>query len=137
VPKNDSYKDYVRYAEHCLNITAATSDQGSRCIQREMAAEWLRLASLKSWTTLLSPGKLTNPPQVGRHEYEGSPRGEGFMPDQIAPEYKEADRRTGPNQENTERARAGVTGHNVRYVLGFGLLAVIIAFAIVYLIYFH
>ena len=57
------------------------------------------------------------------------------MPDQIAPEYKEADRRSGPNQENTERARAGVTGHNVRYVLSFGLLAVIIAFAIVYLIY--
>jgi hypothetical protein len=54
VPKNGSYKDYVRYAEHCLNMTAATSDQGSRCIQREMAAEWLRLAdairpSLKSW----------------------------------------------------------------------------------------
>ena len=57
------------------------------------------------------------------------------MPDKIAPEYKEADRRSGPNQENTERARAGVTGHNVRYVLSFGLLAVIIAFAIVYLIY--
>ena len=36
------------------------------------------------------------------------------MPDQIAPEYKEADRHTGSNQENTERARAGVTGHNVR-----------------------
>ena len=48
-----------------------------------------------------------------------------------------ADRRGGPNEENTERARAGVTGHNVRHVLSFGLLAVIIAFAIVYLIYFH
>jgi hypothetical protein len=46
------------------------------------------------------------------------------MPDQIAPEYKEADRRSGPNRENAERARAGVTGHNVRYVLSFGLLAV-------------
>jgi hypothetical protein len=64
-------------------------------------------------------------------------REEDFMPEQIAPEYKEADRRTGPNQENTERARAGVTGHNVRYVLSFSLMAVIIAFAIVYLMYFH
>jgi hypothetical protein len=64
-------------------------------------------------------------------------REEDFMPDQIAPEYKEADRRGGPNEENSERARAGVTGHNVRYVLSFGLLAVIIAFAIVYLIYFR
>ncbi len=28
-------------------------------------------------------------------------------------------------------ARAGVTGHNVRYVLGFGLAAVVIAFAVI------
>jgi hypothetical protein len=34
------------------------------------------------------------------------------------------------------RARQGVTGHNVRYVLGFGLTAIIIAFLIVYLLYF-
>lgn len=34
-------------------------------------------------------------------------------------------------------ARQGVTGHNVRYVLGFGVLAVIIAFAVVYGYYFH
>ena len=53
------------------------------------------------------------------------------MPDKRAPEYKEADRQTGPNQVSTPRARAGVTGHNVRYVLGFGLIAVIIAFVIV------
>lgn len=59
------------------------------------------------------------------------------MPDKRAPEYKEADRQTGPNQVSTPRARAGVTGHNVRYVLGFGLIAVIIAFVIVYLVYFH
>jgi hypothetical protein len=33
-------------------------------------------------------------------------------------------------------ARQGVTGHNVRRVLGFGLGAVAIAFAIIYIIYF-
>jgi hypothetical protein len=33
-------------------------------------------------------------------------------------------------------ARQGVTGHNVRYVLGFGLAAVIIAFAAIYIVYF-
>jgi hypothetical protein len=33
-------------------------------------------------------------------------------------------------------ARQGVTGHNVRYVLGFGLAAVIIAFVILYVVYF-
>ena len=25
--KNDTYKDYTRYAEHCLNMVAATTDQ--------------------------------------------------------------------------------------------------------------
>jgi len=33
-------------------------------------------------------------------------------------------------------ARQGVTGHHVRHVLGFGLAAIIIAFAILYIIYF-
>ena len=34
----------------------------------------------------------------------------------------------------TNEARAGVTGNNVRYVLGFGLVAVVLAFgAILYL----
>ena len=35
---------YARYAERCLNMVAATTDHESRSIQREMAAEWLRLA---------------------------------------------------------------------------------------------
>jgi hypothetical protein len=33
VPKNDKFKDYARYAEHCLNMVAATTDQESRSIQ--------------------------------------------------------------------------------------------------------
>ena len=44
VPQNDKFKDYTRYAEHSLNMVASTRDQELRCIQREMAAEWLRLA---------------------------------------------------------------------------------------------
>ena len=32
---------------------------------------------------------------------------------------------------STNQARAGVTGHNVRYVLAFGLLGIIVAFAAV------
>ena len=35
-----------------------------------------------------------------------------------------------------DRARHGVTGHNVRYVLGFGLAASIVVFAVVYFAYF-
>jgi hypothetical protein len=34
------------------------------------------------------------------------------------------------------QARQGVTGHNVRYVLGFSIAAVIIAFGIIWLVYF-
>ncbi len=43
-PKNDKHKDYARYAAHCLNMTAAINDQEDRAMQREMAAEWLKLA---------------------------------------------------------------------------------------------
>jgi hypothetical protein len=44
MPKSDTHKDYVRYAEHCLNMVTVAKDQESRAIQREMAAEWLKLA---------------------------------------------------------------------------------------------
>jgi hypothetical protein len=52
---------------------------------------------------------------------------------------------TSPNQGAPEQrpelskveARQGATGHNVRYVLGFGLAAVIVAFIAIYLFYFH
>jgi hypothetical protein len=37
---------------------------------------------------------------------------------------------------SAQRARQGVTGHNVRYVLAFGIVGVIIAFAVVYLSFF-
>lgn len=60
-----------------------------------------------------------------------------MAPDARAPEYKEADRQTAREPVvPTPRARQGVTGHNVRYVLAFGTAAVVVAFAIIYLIYF-
>jgi hypothetical protein len=34
------------------------------------------------------------------------------------------------------QARQGVTGHNVRFVLGFSLAAVVIVFAIIWMVYF-
>jgi hypothetical protein len=55
-------------------------------------------------------------------------------PDTQSPEYKEADQKAGSGVPSV-RARQGVVGHNVRYVLGFGLVAVVVAFLIVYLIY--
>ena len=60
-----------------------------------------------------------------------------MSPDARAPEYKEADRQAAPTQTiSTPRARQGITGHHVRYVLAFGIAAVVIAFVIVYTIYF-
>ena len=57
--------------------------------------------------------------------------------DARAPEYKAADRRTQDQPVvPAERTRQAVKGHNARYVLGFGLLAIVIAFAIVYVAYF-
>jgi hypothetical protein len=44
IPTSYKYKEYARYAAHCLNMVAATKDQESRVINREMAAEWLKLA---------------------------------------------------------------------------------------------
>jgi hypothetical protein len=44
IPKNDKHKEYARYAEHCLKLVPGIPDQEYRSIQREMAAEWLKLA---------------------------------------------------------------------------------------------
>ena len=58
--------------------------------------------------------------------------------DPQAPEYKESEnpRARQPQPLPGVEARAGVTGHKVRYVLAFGLIGVVVAFVIVYLIYF-
>jgi hypothetical protein len=40
-----------------------------------------------------------------------------------------------PEILSTTKARAGVTGHNVRYVLAFGLAGVIIAFVLLFFYY--
>ena len=42
-----------------------------------------------------------------------------------------------PIVRTTTQAREGVTGHNVRYVLLFGTLGVIVIFAALWLFYFH
>ncbi len=42
-----------------------------------------------------------------------------------------------PIVRNTVEARSGVTGHHVRVVLVVGVVALVIAFAAIYLYYFH
>jgi len=41
-----------------------------------------------------------------------------------------------PTEKSADQAREGVVGHNVRYMLVFGLAGVIVAFAIVYTYFF-
>ena len=44
LPTADKHKEYVCYAEHCLQMAKIATEQASCIIQREMAAEWLKLA---------------------------------------------------------------------------------------------
>jgi hypothetical protein len=45
IPKNDKHKNYVRYATHCLKMVPVAAVDHEYCaVQREMAAEWLKLA---------------------------------------------------------------------------------------------
>jgi hypothetical protein len=44
ISKKDKHKEYTRFATHCLEMVTVARDQESRSIQREMAAEWLKLA---------------------------------------------------------------------------------------------
>ncbi|HEY8669329.1 MAG TPA: hypothetical protein VIL63_00675 [Terriglobales bacterium] len=41
---DDKKHEYGEYAEHCLHTLRMMPSQKSRTLQREMAAEWLRLA---------------------------------------------------------------------------------------------
>ena len=40
----EKHKEYARYAAHCLNVLTTIKDEETHTIQREMAAEWTRLA---------------------------------------------------------------------------------------------
>jgi hypothetical protein len=47
IPKNEKqkkHKEYARYAAHCLEMVPIPKDRDDRDINREMAAEWLKLA---------------------------------------------------------------------------------------------
>jgi DNA primase len=42
--KSDKAVEYANYAKHCLQVVKELSDQDSRMIHRQMAAEWFKLA---------------------------------------------------------------------------------------------
>jgi hypothetical protein len=43
-PTIKKHKEYVRYANQCLEMMTVARDQESHSIHREMAGEWVRLA---------------------------------------------------------------------------------------------
>ena len=53
-PTNDKHNEYAHYAEHCLQMVPLAPNQEYRAIQREMAAEWIKLAD-----AILQPPKAT------------------------------------------------------------------------------
>jgi hypothetical protein len=54
VSKSGKHKEYAQYAEHCLEMVPKAASQEYRAIQREMAAEWIKLAD-----SILQPLKPT------------------------------------------------------------------------------
>jgi hypothetical protein len=44
IPKKEQHKQYTRYAAHCLDLVTSIESRDDRTINREMAAEWLKLA---------------------------------------------------------------------------------------------
>jgi hypothetical protein len=48
VRKPSRYEEYRHYAEHCLKLVRIATSRETRTIQREMAAEWFKLADLFS-----------------------------------------------------------------------------------------
>jgi hypothetical protein len=48
VRKPSKYEEYRLYAEHCLELVRIATNRKSRVIQREMAAEWFKLADMFS-----------------------------------------------------------------------------------------
>jgi hypothetical protein len=41
-------EEYLHYAKHCLDMVRIATSRKSRVIQREMAAEWFKLADMFS-----------------------------------------------------------------------------------------
>lgn len=67
----------------------------------------------------------------------GGPTGSLFRdPPPRQQENEWADRQTSHPVVSARDARDGAVGHNVRYVLGFGLVAIIVAFIAIYAVYF-
>jgi hypothetical protein len=48
VRQNDKCDEYRLYAKHCLELVRIATSRESRVIQRQIAAEWFKLADMFS-----------------------------------------------------------------------------------------
>jgi hypothetical protein len=48
IRKTSKCEEYIDYAEHCLKLVRIATSRKTRSIQREMAAEWCKLADMSS-----------------------------------------------------------------------------------------
>jgi hypothetical protein len=46
IRKTGKYEEYLRYAEQCLKLVRIATSRESRITQRQMAAEWFKLADM-------------------------------------------------------------------------------------------
>jgi hypothetical protein len=60
ISKADIANEYMNYAEHCLKTAQVLRRQKDRVIQREMAAEWVRLVQLMVEDASLGAGDQSN-----------------------------------------------------------------------------
>jgi hypothetical protein len=44
IADKEKHRDYAHYAAHCSYLETAAADPDARAIQRQMAAEWIKLA---------------------------------------------------------------------------------------------
>ncbi len=63
-------------------------------------------------------------------------QGSGQAADQAAKRGEWSERAVEHPVVSTREARQGATGQNVRYVLGAGLALIVVAFIVVYVVYF-
>ena len=54
VKQISKYDEYRFYAEHCLELVRIATSRKSRIIQRQMAAEWFKLADMLSTSEQLA-----------------------------------------------------------------------------------
>jgi hypothetical protein len=46
IRKASNYEEYWLYGEHCLKLVRIATSRKSRIIQRQIAAEWFKLADM-------------------------------------------------------------------------------------------